>query len=71
MSKPVIVVDPQPRDLDEIFDDATRVQFEQLGELVVHDGPGRMPTEIVERLLPDRTGGPQDHDVDRARHFRI
>jgi len=75
MSKPVIVVDPQPRDLDELFDDATRTQFEQLGELIVHDGPGRMPTEIVERLLPDmslligQTDMPKER-LDRAPNLR-
>ena len=53
MAKPLIVVDPQPRDLDEIFDAPTRARFERLGDLVIHDGAGRMPAEIIERHLPD------------------
>jgi phosphoglycerate dehydrogenase-like enzyme len=55
MSRPLIVVDPQPRGLTEIFDAPTRVRFEQLGELVVHDGAGRMPADVIERHLPDMT----------------
>jgi phosphoglycerate dehydrogenase-like enzyme len=53
MAKPLILVDPQPRDLDEILDAPTRVRFERLGDLVIHDGAGRMPAEIIERHLPD------------------
>jgi phosphoglycerate dehydrogenase-like enzyme len=53
MAKPLIVVDPQPRGLDEIFDAPTRARFERLGELVIHEGAGRMPAEIIERCLPD------------------
>jgi phosphoglycerate dehydrogenase-like enzyme len=53
MAKPLIVVDPQPRGLDEIFDPPTRARFERLGELVIHDGAGRMPAETIERCLPD------------------
>src|SRR5579863_325360 len=53
MSRPLIVVDPQPRGLGEIFDAPTRARFEQLGDLVVHDGAGRMPAALVERHLPD------------------
>jgi phosphoglycerate dehydrogenase-like enzyme len=55
MSKPLIVVDPQPRGLREIFDAPTRARFEQLGDLVVHDGAGRMPADLIERHLPDMT----------------
>ncbi|MGD0723685.1 MAG: hydroxyacid dehydrogenase [Roseiarcus sp.] len=53
MSKPVIIVDPQPRGLAEIFDSQTRARFERLGELFVHDGPGRMPAGILERHLAE------------------
>ncbi|WP_158812568.1 hydroxyacid dehydrogenase [Methylocapsa sp. S129] len=55
MSKPLIVVDPQPRGLNEIFDAPTRARFERLGELVVHAGAGRMPADLIERHLPDMT----------------
>ena len=58
MTSPMIVVDPQPRGLDEIFDAPTRARFERLGELVVHDGAGRMPAEIVERhIAPEELAG--------------
>ncbi len=53
MAKPLIVVDPQPRGLDEIFDAPTRARFERLGELVVHDGAGRMLAETVDCCLPE------------------
>jgi len=53
MGRPLIVVDPQPRGLSEIFDAPTRARFEQLGEFVVHDGAGRMPADRIERHLPD------------------
>jgi phosphoglycerate dehydrogenase-like enzyme len=53
MHKPVIIVDPHPRGLGEIFDSQTRARFERLGELFVHDGPGRMPAGILERHLPE------------------
>jgi hypothetical protein len=43
MLRPLIVVDPHPRGLDEIFDARTRARFEQLGELVIHQGAGRRP----------------------------
>jgi phosphoglycerate dehydrogenase-like enzyme len=75
MTKPLIVVDPQPRALEEIFDAATRAKFERLGELIVHEGPGRMPSDIVERHLPDltlligQTDMPKER-LDRARNLR-
>ncbi len=53
MAKPLIAIDPQPRDLAEIFDDALRHRLENLGELAVHEGPGRMPAERLEALLPE------------------
>jgi phosphoglycerate dehydrogenase-like enzyme len=55
MTKPIIVVDPQPRGLEEIFDARTRARFDRLGELVVYDGPGRAPSELIERHLPEMT----------------
>jgi phosphoglycerate dehydrogenase-like enzyme len=55
VARPLIVVDPQPRDLDEIFDAPTRARFEGLGELIVHDGAGRMAAEAIERHLPEMT----------------
>ena len=50
---PTILVDPQPRTPDAIFDAATRARLEALGDIVVHEGRGRMPDAIVEAHLPD------------------
>ena len=48
----MILVDPQPRTLAMICDDATRARLEALGPLVVHeDGP--MPDATVEAHLPE------------------
>ena len=75
MSQPLIVVDPQPRGLDEIFDAPTRRRFEGLGELVIHDGAGRMPAARLEAALADmtlligQTDMPKER-LDRAPHLR-
>ena len=53
MARPLIVIDPQPRGLDEIFDPAARSRLETLGELAVHEGPGRMPAERFDPLLAE------------------
>jgi phosphoglycerate dehydrogenase-like enzyme len=72
---PVIVVDPQPRGLDEIFEPAIRARLESLGELVIHDGAGRMPAERLERYLPDmalligQTDMPKER-LDHAKNLR-
>jgi phosphoglycerate dehydrogenase-like enzyme len=48
----MILVDPLPRTLEMICDDATRARLEALGPLVVHeDGP--MPDDTVEEHLPE------------------
>ena len=49
---PLIVVDSQPRGVDEIFDVAHWKKLESLGEVVAHRGPGRMPADQLEALLP-------------------
>ena len=75
LSKPLILVDPQPRGLAEIFDPEMRARFEALGELVVHKGAGRMPAEILERHLPaaelliGQTDMPKER-LDRAKNLR-
>lgn len=74
-AKPIIVLDPQPRGLDEIFEPAIRSRLESLGELVIHDGAGRMPAERLERYLPDmalligQTDMPKER-LDRAMKLR-
>jgi len=53
VARPLIVIDPQPRGLDEIFGPAEWSRLESLGELAVHEGSGRMPTERFEPLLAE------------------
>ena len=53
MARPLIVIDPQPRGLDEIFGPAEWSRLESLGELAVHEGSGRMPAERFEPLLAE------------------
>jgi phosphoglycerate dehydrogenase-like enzyme len=67
MSRAVILVDPQPRGLNEIFDAETRARFESLGDLVIHEGPGRMPADRLERLLPEAELLIGQTDMPRAR----
>ncbi|HTQ11446.1 MAG TPA: hydroxyacid dehydrogenase [Fimbriimonadaceae bacterium] len=52
MGKPLIVIDPQPRGLDEILDARLWAELRELGELVIHEEEGRMPAERLEPLLP-------------------
>ena len=52
MSKPRILIDPQPRTMDLIFDaEARRTLSATAEELVVFDA-GPMPVEMLERALP-------------------
>src|SRR5271167_1796568 len=53
MARPLIVVDPQPRALGEIFDAAAWDRLQSLGDLAVHEGLGRMPAERFDPLLPE------------------
>jgi phosphoglycerate dehydrogenase-like enzyme len=75
MIKPIIVVDPQPRGLEEIFDARTQARFERLGELVVYNGSGRAPSDLIERHLPEmtlligQTDMPKER-LDRAKKLR-
>ena len=55
MTRPLIVIDPQPRGLNEIFDAGLWTRLRALGELAVHEGPGRMPAERFEACLPEMT----------------
>jgi phosphoglycerate dehydrogenase-like enzyme len=52
MAKPIIVVDPNPRELDEIFDSAAWARLESLGALEIHRGAGQMPAARLDALLP-------------------
>ncbi len=53
MAKPLIVIDPQPRGLAEIFDADLWRRLGDAGELIVYEGPGRMPAETLEAALPE------------------
>lgn len=53
MAAQLIVIDPQPRGLDEIFGPAEWSRLQSLGELAVHEGPGPMPAERFEPLLAE------------------
>jgi phosphoglycerate dehydrogenase-like enzyme len=53
VDRPLIVIDPQPRGLDEIFEPKVWARLESLGELAIHDGAGRMPPERFESCLPE------------------
>src|SRR5271165_5904860 len=67
MSKPLIVVDPEPRGLAEIFDDALWRRLRNLGEIVVHEGPGSMPAERFEAHLPEMALLIGQSDMPKAR----
>ncbi|MGD0187196.1 MAG: hydroxyacid dehydrogenase [Roseiarcus sp.] len=53
MAGPLIVVDPSPRGLSEIFDAPSWERLQRLGDVVAHKGAGRMPDERFEALLPE------------------
>ena len=53
MDRPLIVVDPQPRGLTEIFEPAVFAHLQSLGRLEIHEGAGRMPAERLDALLPE------------------
>ena len=64
---PTILVDPQPRTLDTMLDAATRARLDALGDVVVHEGAGRMPDAVVEAHLADTVAivGQTDLDAER------
>lgn len=67
MPKPLIVIDPQPRALNEIFDKALWARLEKAGELAVHEGQGRMPPDKFDNLLPETELLIGQSDMDRGR----
>jgi phosphoglycerate dehydrogenase-like enzyme len=67
MAKPLIVIDPQPRSLDEIFEPAARARLDSLGELEIHDRLGRMPVDRLDSLLPRMVLLMGQSDMPRAR----
>jgi phosphoglycerate dehydrogenase-like enzyme len=67
MTRPLTVIDPQPRALNEIFDDHLWARLRRLGDLAVHEGAGRMPAERFESCLPEMTLLIGQSDMPRAR----
>jgi len=55
VAKPLIVIDPQPRSLDEIFEPKVWACLKDLGEFAIHEGSGPMPAERFESYLPEMT----------------
>ncbi|MGZ4394102.1 MAG: hydroxyacid dehydrogenase [Gaiellaceae bacterium] len=70
----VIVLDPYPRALDQIFTAEDRARLEALGPVAWHDGPPR-PDDEIDALLPDavaivgQTALPRER-LDRAPNLR-
>ena len=70
----MIVLDPYPRALDQIFTPEDRARLEALGPVSWHDGPPR-PDDEVDALLPDavaivgQTSLPKER-LDRAPNLR-
>lgn len=51
MERPVLLLDPHPRKLAEIFRPEARARLEALGDIVAHEH-GPMPADMVEAHLP-------------------
>jgi phosphoglycerate dehydrogenase-like enzyme len=52
MSKPRIIIDPEPRTMKLIFDAKAQGKLSQLADLIVFDS-GPMPAEMLENALPE------------------
>jgi phosphoglycerate dehydrogenase-like enzyme len=52
MSKPRIVIDPQPRTMELIFNERAQDRLSELADLTIFDS-GPMPAETLESALPD------------------
>jgi hypothetical protein len=42
VTRPLIVIGPQPRSREEIFEPKVWARLKEVGELAIHEGPGRM-----------------------------
>ncbi len=67
MARPLIVIDPQPRGLDEIFEPAVWARLQASGELAVHEGLGRMPAKRFESYLAEMALLIGQSDMPKAR----
>jgi len=70
MAAPLILVDPRPRTMEVMLDAESRARLEALGDLVVHEGPGRMPGDVVEAHLPETVAIVGQTDLDAGRIAR-
>jgi phosphoglycerate dehydrogenase-like enzyme len=74
-SRPLILLDPHPRPIDLIFDEATKTRLEALGEVLWHDG-SPATEEHIERYLPEavaligQTALPKER-LDRAPKLKV
>ena len=66
-----LIIDPQPRSFEEIFEPKIWARLEDLGELAIHEGPGRMPAKRFESLLPEMALLIGQSDMPRARLDRV
>ncbi len=62
----VILLDPHPRRIDRIFDEATKRRLERLGRVVWHDG-SPATDEHLERYLPETVALIGQSALDKAR----
>jgi phosphoglycerate dehydrogenase-like enzyme len=63
---PVILLDPFPRRIDRIFDEATKRRLERLGRVIWHDGSAAS-ADHLEKYLPDTVALIGQSALDRAR----
>ena len=52
MSKPKILIDPQPRTMDLIFESEAQRRLSAIADLTIFDA-GPMPVEMLEKALPE------------------
>lgn len=65
-SKGIILLDPFPRRIDRIFDEATKRRLETLGDVIWHDG-SEASDEHIERYLPETIAIIGQSGLDKAR----
>jgi phosphoglycerate dehydrogenase-like enzyme len=73
--RPLILFDPYPRAIAQIFDKGTKARLEALGEVIWHDG-SPAPDEHMDRFLPEAVAliGQSDlpkERLDRAKNLKV
>ena len=73
-TRPLILLDPYPRAVGQIFDPKTKARLESLGEVIWHDGPPATD-EHIDRYLPSTTiligqCGLSRQRLDKAPHLK-